>query len=173
MRSIRPATGLRFTWQSNTLNEDGNARQRPLASSSSFGGTALARRLTGRRPAHDDAVAHRRMARRVRGRNRRTCRGHGAEPAERPATARTKEAYQRKAADEGITLRWIGDSLRGDGIDEDIAIPQHPRQAGVLLAFGSGNACGGLRLARPSRRRPPPGSHAPSAPSRCRFHMLA
>jgi len=46
MRSIRPDTGLRFTWQSNTLMKIETRGTGRSPSASSTGGTALAMRLT-------------------------------------------------------------------------------------------------------------------------------
>ena len=46
MRSILPVTGLRFTWQSNTLMKIDTRGSGRSPSSSSFGGTALPMRLT-------------------------------------------------------------------------------------------------------------------------------
>ena len=54
MCSMRPVTGLRFTWQSNTLMKIDTRGSGCSPSPSSFGGTALTMRLT--RPSAGDTT---------------------------------------------------------------------------------------------------------------------
>ena len=84
MRSIRPVTGLRFTWQSNTLMKI------EMRGSGALAEAELRRRhriddladaAVGRRD--DEALAHRRHPLRIAKEIGAPERRHGAEPAER------------------------------------------------------------------------------------------
>src|SRR3977135_4127953 len=116
MRSILPVTGLRFTWQSNTLMKMDTRGSGRSPSSRSLGGTALVMRLTppsagdttippttGRTPCG--------IAKKIDAPKRR----HGAEPAQRRPQPEQEQADQREDADERQALTVDRRQLGADG----------------------------------------------------------
>ena len=122
MRSIRPATGLRFTWTVEHAHEDRDARQRPVAEAELGGRQRMRDHATpGRRPAPPPAPSTHGVTRGGIAEEQRAPDGeHGADPAERRPEPEQNEARQRKAADERIALGMDRRDLRADGIAIDM-----------------------------------------------------
>ena len=183
MRSILPVTGLRLTWQSNTLMKIDTRGTARSPRSSSFGGTALVMRLT--RPsagAHHDPVADRRHPLRIAEEIDAPERRHGGEPAERRPQPEQEQADQREQADERQALAVDRRQLGANGGENGHAQSITPRRRHGQWAARSParrthgqrrSTVGGLRLgATASSPTSSSFSRAASA-SRWRFHMLA
>ena len=115
---MRPASGLRFTWQLNTLMKMEMRGSGRSPSASSSGGTASVTRLT-RPSAGATKMPSRAGVTRCGSRKKyahhsvATCRASRA-----AATATTARGDERKAADEGIAFRMDRRELRADRVDD-------------------------------------------------------
>ena len=140
---MRPVTGVRFTWQSNTLMKietrgSGVVPSAELRRRHRIGDEADA--AVGRRD--HEPFGDRRHARRVAEEIRAPERQHRAEPAERRPQDEQHEARERKAADERIAFRVDRRELRADGVDDGHALLTFPSprrgEGGARSAPGEG-----------------------------------